>query len=312
VSGWGLAIGVLIGAAAIAAAGLEWLIGLERGLLKLPPTSRRVLQIRPMIVAAAITLFGVLLYQCEVHGLCLDTPEVQPSATGFYARVAYHVVLVGLLVLATTIDFDCYLIPDVITLPGMLVGVLAAVVMQELQIVHLWVDWAYAVPQLRGPYIPEWYDRVRWAHALAWSGAGLIVGIVLTQGVRLVSSRLLQMEAMGFGDVTLMGMIGCFLGWQAAVLTFLIAPLVGLIAVVIVKLSGNPRILPYGPFLSAAAVIVLLGWSRLWAATRMIFSDLVGLGMLFGIGLAVLVVLLGAIRLYRAIPTGRAVDPPVE
>ena len=33
---------------------------------------------------------------------------------------------------------------------------------------------------------------------------------------------------MGFGDVTLMGMIGAFLGWQAAVLTFFLAPFFGL------------------------------------------------------------------------------------
>ena len=33
---------------------------------------------------------------------------------------------------------------------------------------------------------------------------------------------------MGFGDVNLMGMIGAFMGWQAAVLTFFLAPFFGL------------------------------------------------------------------------------------
>jgi leader peptidase (prepilin peptidase)/N-methyltransferase len=137
--------------------------------------------------------------------------------------------------------------------------------------------------------------------------------LVLTQGVRLISSRVLQMEAMGFGDVTLMGMIGSFLGWQAVILTFLIAPLVGLIAVVVARLIHNRRILPYGPFLSAAAVITLLNWSRLWGATRMMFSDLVGLGMLLGLAFGLLVLMLGAIRLYRAIPTSREqADLPSE
>ncbi|HUQ70744.1 MAG TPA: A24 family peptidase [Planctomycetaceae bacterium] len=310
-NGLGMIAAVTAAAGAVAAVLLEWLIGSERVALHMPPTLRSVARWRPVLVTATLTALVTALVWCEVHHLCLDTPEVRPTESGFYYRVAYHAVLMGLLVLATTIDFDCFLIPDIITLPGMAVGLIAAVAVQELQIAHLWVDWAYAVPQLSGPLIPEWYDQVRWAHAIAWSGTGLVVGMLLTQAVRVISSRVLQMEAMGFGDVTLMGMIGSFLGWQAVLLTFLIAPLVGLMAVIIAKLTANQRILPYGPFLSAGAVLTLLFWSRLWSATRMIFSDLVGLAMILAAALALLVLLLGAIRFYRNIPTGRD-HPPAE
>jgi len=312
VSGLGIIATVTAAAGAVAAVLLEWLIGAERVVLRMPPTSRTVVRWRPVLVTVTLTALVTALVWCEVHHLCLDTPEVRPSSSGFYYRVAYHAVLVGLLVLATTIDFDCFLIPDIITLPGIAVGLIAAVTFQEVQIAHLWVDWAYAVPQLHGPLIPAWYDQVRWAHALAWSGAGLVAGMALTQAVRLISSRVLQMEAMGFGDVTLMGMIGSFLGWQAVLVTFLIAPLVGLIAVIIAKLMANHRILPYGPFLSAGAVLTLFFWSRLWSATRMIFSDLVGLAMILAAALALLVLLLGAIRFYRNIPTGRSLPPANE
>jgi len=308
VSELGIVAAVAAVAGAVAAVLLERLIRSERVVLQLPPTPPWVSWCRPAVVTVVLTALVTALVACELHHACLDTPEVQPSEWGFYSRVVYHAVLVSLLVLATTIDFDCYLIPDIITLPGMALGLVAAVVVQELQIAHLWVDWAYAIPDLRGPYIPDWYDRVRWAHALAWSGTGLVAGMLVTQGVRLIASRLLQVEAMGFGDVTLMGMIGSFLGWQAVLLTFLIAPLVGLIAVAVGRLIANRRILPYGPFLSAAAVVVLFGWSRMWSATRMIFSDLVGLGLLLGAALVLLVALLGLIRLYRAIPTGRDVS----
>src|SRR5262249_41089002 len=41
-------------------------------------------------------------------------------------RLLYHYVLVGLLVTATAVDFDQYLIPDAITVPGVLFGVVAA------------------------------------------------------------------------------------------------------------------------------------------------------------------------------------------
>ncbi len=57
---------------------------------------------------------------------------------------------------------------------------------------------------------------------------GLGVGAGLTFGIRQVFSILFRREAMGLGDVTLMGMIGAYLGWQAAVLTFFLGAFVGL------------------------------------------------------------------------------------
>jgi leader peptidase (prepilin peptidase) / N-methyltransferase len=77
---------------------------------------------------------------------------------------------------------------------------------------------------------------------------------------------------MGFGDVTLMGMIGAFLGWRAAILTFFIGPFFGLghalwkfLKFIKKKLAGGQltsadRELPYGPYLSmAAATLLFLG-----------------------------------------------------
>ena len=70
---------------------------------------------------------------------------------------------------------------------------------------------------------------------------------------------------MGFGDVTLMGMIGAFLGWQAAVLTFFAGAFFGLAHAVWKlsiyvrkwmrgeKLSTADRELPFGPYLSMGA-----------------------------------------------------------
>ncbi len=87
-------------------------------------------------------------------------------------------------------------------------------------------------------------------------------------------------EAMGFGDVTLMGMIGAFLGWQAAVLTFFLAPFLGLAhaAWKLLKylkkrisggqLSGADREIPYGPYLSMAAATLFFLWKWIVADLR--------------------------------------------
>lgn len=278
---------------------LERLIARERRLLGEAPVAPHVARLRPVIVL----IVGGSLIAGQVYGelvlRLLETPEVQPSDLGRQWRALYHALLVLLLVLATTIDFDCYLIPDEITFPGLVLGLLGAVTLQELQIAHLWVDWAAEIPGVHGPYIPAWYDQFRWAHALAWSVAGAACGAVVTQGTRLLSSRLLGQEAMGFGDVTLMAMIGSFVGWQAVLILFTIAPLVGLVLAAASRLSGSPRWLPYGPCLAAATLITLFSWSWLWPRVRLFFSDIPAIITLGAIAMLTLTVLLRALRLLR-------------
>ena len=289
----------------LAAWGLERLIERERRMLSLPPTEARIRRPRWLFVSVVFAAAAVSLYLAEVVLRCLETPEVQPPEHAWQVRALYHAALAGFLLAATVIDLDCYLIPDAITLPGIACGVLVAAVAQDMQIAHLWVDWSYAEPGLSGPYIPAWYDRHRVLHSLAISSAGIVAGGGLTLLVRGLSSRVLGQEAMGLGDVTLMAMIGSFLGWQAVVLTFAVAPLTGLVAALIGKVTVNRPYLPYGPCLSAAALVVIFNWSWLWAETRLMFSDLVGLALLGGIGIVAMALLLALLRLYRSIPTRR-------
>ena len=121
---------------------------------------------------------------------------------------------------------------------------------------------------------------------------GMAAGMILVWSIRLVAHYVLGIEAMGFGDVTLMGMIGAFLGWQAVLLIFFAAPFFGLVYGIIHWALGRGRAVPYGPFLCLAAVVVVIAWSPIWSATAEYFSF--GIGII-GIALFVLLILFGGL-----------------
>lgn len=281
---------------------VERMIHVERQIMQWSPASISVRRQRCVTLMLVTALLFAAFEYASWSARVLDIDEVQPGYIGRWARLAYHLILISLLIAATATDFDCYIIPDQITVPGVLLGLIAAATIHDLQICHLWVDWYVAIPHLRGPAIPGWYDTHRVWHALAWSLSGLAMGAAVTWVARLISSRVLGQEAMGFGDVTLMAMIGSFLGWQAVLLVFLIAPLAGLTVGVMITLISGKTYLPYGPWLSLAAIVVLFRWSWLWERTRLMFSDWYGLGILAAIAAGGFVLLLGLVRLYRAIP----------
>ena len=93
---------------------------------------------------------------------------------------------------------------------------------------------------------------------------GMAFGGGLVWAIRIVSRYVLGVEAMGFGDVTLMAMIGAFLGWQAALVTFFLAPFTSLLLALSQWLLTGRRDIPFGPFLCAGAAIVMIGWGMIW------------------------------------------------
>jgi len=139
-------------------------------------------------------------------------------------RYLYHIVLFEALLVATFIDFDHMIIPDGATLPAMAVGLIGGGVVGRLYLVPVWFqdpirlrlldplfpDWMR--PLLHAPRIPEWISQHPHLHGLAVSLAGLIVGGGLVWIVRVIGTRVLRREAMGFGDVILMAMIGSLVG----------------------------------------------------------------------------------------------------
>ncbi|HMC11574.1 MAG TPA: prepilin peptidase, partial [Pirellulaceae bacterium] len=94
-----------------------------------------------------------------------------------------------------------------------------------------------------------------------------------------------------FGDVTLMAMIGAFLGWQPCLMIFFLSPFAALaIALVQVILTGR-RDIPYGPYLCAAAIVVIIQWPWFWVN----FGGAFALGWLLPSILAMCLVLMMAL-----------------
>jgi len=81
-------------------------------------------------------------------------------------------------------------------------------------------------------------------------------GLIFLCGV--LGKLVFRKDAMGFGDVKLMGVIGGFLGWKLGVATFFLAPFFGLLFGLPRLILKRGNVIPYGPFLSLAAFICLL------------------------------------------------------
>jgi leader peptidase (prepilin peptidase) / N-methyltransferase len=132
-------------------------------------------------------------------------------------------------------------------------------------------------------------DGKSW-QALLSSLVGLGFGGGLVWAVRIAGRLALHKEAMGFGDVTLMAMIGAFVGWQACLMIFFGAPFLALMVAVIQAISTGRRDIAYGPYLCALAILVIVFWPWFWTQ----FGPLFALGWLLPIVLAVCVVLMAA------------------
>lgn len=133
-----------------------------------------------------------------------------------------------------------------------------------------------------------------WLGGTAWLGlltslVGLVVSGGLVWGIRIAGSAALQREAMGFGDVTLMMMVGTFLGWQAGIIIFFIAPFTALVVGIIQLISRSDDVIPYGPFLCLGALFVMVRWADIWNRTQLYFQ----IGWLVPAVLIVCIFLLG-------------------
>jgi len=159
-----------------------------------------------------------------MHMLPIPHPLVVP---------VYWLFLAGL-VLGTFVDFEHFIIPDSVTLGGMAAGpVLSALV-------------------------PALHAQELWWQGLFSSLIGSAAGFGLLYAVAWIGEKAFKKEAMGFGDVKLMGAIGAFLGWKAVLFTVFASSLLGSVCGLAMIAMGGVKMqsrIPFGPYLSAAALI---------------------------------------------------------
>lgn len=154
------------------------------------------------------------------------------------------------LVTLAFIDIDHRILPDVITLNGIWIGIVASVALATPSgfVSSLFV--AAGVPGVNIRVI-----------ALIASLAGIIAGGGLLWGVAEVFFRVRGIEGMGFGDVKMMAMVGAFLGAPLTLLTIMFGSILGaIIGGIVIKLGGKDKNyeLPFGTFLSLAGIIAVL------------------------------------------------------
>lgn len=160
----------------------------------------------------------------------------------------------SMLVCASFIDFDHMEIPDRFSIGLTAVGFALSVL----------------IPELHG------FDRSDFARASVTSALQSILGILVGSGtilwIALLAETVLKKEAMGFGDVKLLGGIGAFLGWQGAIFSIFGGATLGCVGIVlwtiIKKLRPGKesedgeamfgRQIPFGPMLAGGALLFSL------------------------------------------------------
>lgn len=160
-------------------------------------------------------------------------------------------VLSALLVALALIDFDHMFLPDVLTFPGIALG----------------IAFQLAIGGIGGfAGLGAWGGKgIGWKGALF--GAALGAGILLA--IRGLYLLLRGVDAMGLGDVKMLAMIGAFLGWKGVLVTLFSASFVGAAAglILIVRSRQGMRAgmkiqLPFGVFLSLGGLIALFFGER--------------------------------------------------
>lgn len=171
---------------------------------------------------------------------------------GLSPESLFYSVLIFSLIVITFIDLEHMIIPNVITIPGTIIGLIFNALI---------TDWGKS-RELLGTFsfsLENFFGVLNEVPFLD-SVFGLIVGGGFLFLIAFLYIVIRKTEGMGMGDVKLLAMIGAFLGWRGVVFVMLVSSLVGTLtglSVILYKKGNLKYALPFGPFLSLAAVIYI-------------------------------------------------------
>lgn len=143
---------------------------------------------------------------------------------GLTPELAVAITLFFLLWVLSFIDLETGLLPNVLTYPGIALGLI--------------FSW----------WLGDWQD------ALIGTIAGYGIFWLIARLFLLLTGR----EGMGYGDFKLLAMLGAFMGWQALPFIILVSSVVGTIVGVIFLLLAKKGLraeIPFGPYLAVAGMI---------------------------------------------------------
>ena len=167
-------------------------------------------------------LGGVLFLAAFLHMLKFGLP--------LHFLVVYW-IWIALMIVGSFIDFDHQLLPDFVTVGGMALGLVA----------NAYDSFFF-------------WGKIYWENYLLYCVGGLAVGFGLLWLVRWLGSKAFKREAMGMGDVFLMGAVGALFGPVAVLVTLILSSVfgsvvgIGMMALSKAKL-GRFVAIPYGPYI---------------------------------------------------------------
>ena len=155
---------------------------------------------------------------------------------GLSIQSLIYIILSSALIIIAFIDLNEQIVPDVISLPGIGVGLILSFFVPYLSFIN--------------------------------SALGVVVGGGIILIIALVGSMIFKKEAMGGGDVKLAAMIGAFLGWRYTIISLFLGFFLGALAgifLILSKIKSKEDMVPFGPFIALGSLITLLWGEKIIA-----------------------------------------------
>ena len=169
---------------------------------------------------------------------------------GISVTTFVYLVLILSLIVITFIDLEHMIIPNVITFPGIVIGLLYNLIITDWNLFFRVIDHLdlsnmfYIIPRI--PALNSLFG-------IFIGGGSLLLIAYLYKLIR-------KNEGMGMGDVKLLAMLGAFLGINGVFFIILVSSLVGSvvgIAIILINKGNLKFALPYGPFISLGAILFI-------------------------------------------------------